>query len=58
MTLSEQFKGYKIEEAEIADTPKGKLYEIELEKGEETLEVHIDLNGKVISKTETEEEND
>ena len=48
--LDNQFSGYKIEESEISETVKGSLYEFEIEKGEENLEVAIDNNGKVVKK--------
>ena len=49
-TLETEFSGYEIEEAEISETKDGSVYEFELEKGEEELEVVIDNNGKVIKK--------
>lgn len=60
-TLDTEFSGYKIEEAELTDTPEGSVYEFEFEKGEEEMEVVIDTNGKVINKKmnmEDEEDND
>lgn len=60
-TLDTEFSGYKIEEAELSETQEGSVYEIELEKGEEELEVAIDTNGKVVNKkmkTEDEEDED
>ena len=49
-TLDAQFSGYQIEEAELSETQEGAVYEFELEKGEEELEVAIDMNGKVVTK--------
>ncbi len=49
-TLDTEFSEYKIEEAELTDTPEGSVYEFELEKGEEKMEVAIDTNGKVVNK--------
>ena len=48
--LNSDFKGYKIEEAEISETITGSVYEFELKKGEEELEVVLDFNGKLIKK--------
>jgi uncharacterized membrane protein YkoI len=57
-TLDKEFAGYKIKESEISETPGGKVYEFELKKSGEDLEVVIDLNGKVISKDDADDEND
>lgn len=60
-SLDTEFSGYKIEEAEISETSEGSVYEFELEKGEQTMEVAIDTNGKVIKKgmmEEGDEDND
>jgi hypothetical protein len=48
--MNSEFKGYKIEEAEISETITGSVYEFEIEKGEEELEVVFDFNGKLIKK--------
>jgi len=55
-TLEREFLGYKIEEAEISETSAGTVYEFELEKGEQMMEVAIDTNGKTLKK-EIREEN-
>ena len=47
MVLKSEFQKYRIEEAELSETPEGSLYEFQLEKGEENLEVSIDMNGAV-----------
>ncbi|WP_232623019.1 PepSY-like domain-containing protein [Pareuzebyella sediminis] len=47
-TLDTEFTGYKIEEAELSETVKGSVYEFELEKGKEKIEVNMDSNGKVV----------
>lgn len=57
-TLSSEFAGYEVEEAEMIETPKFKGYELELEKGDTTLEVVLDANGKVLKKKEEEEDDD
>ena len=56
--MNSDFKGYKIEEAEISETITGSVYEFELEKGEEELEVVLDFNGKLIKKELIEEDID
>ena len=60
-TLSKTFKGYDVERAEVTETPKYKAYEVEIEKGETTMEVVIDEHGKVLKKkveSEDDEEGD
>jgi len=60
-TLDTEFAGYKIEEAEISETAKGKVYEFALEKGKTEMEVAISPDGQVVKKevkTEEKEEND
>jgi hypothetical protein len=49
-TLDNQFGDYKVEEVELIETPEFSGYEIELEKGEETIELAIDNSGKVLKK--------
>jgi len=49
-TLDTQFSGYRIEEAEISETSENSVFEFELEKGEQVMEVAIDTHGKVIKK--------
>ena len=49
-TLDEEFSEYTIEESELSETAVGKIYEIELKKGEVELEVTIDMKGNVIQK--------
>ena len=55
--LDEDFTDYKIEEAELVETPKGTFYEFGIEAGKEEFEVIIDINGKRITKA-TSKEND
>ena len=55
-TLSSEFSGYKIEEAETVESPDFSGYEVEIEKGEESLEVVFDQAGKVIKKKIKEED--
>lgn len=49
-TLDKNFSGYKIKESEISESASGKLYEFEIKKGADKLEVGIDLNGVVVKK--------
>ncbi|MCG2460373.1 PepSY domain-containing protein [Flavobacteriaceae bacterium F89] len=48
--LDTEFFGYTIEESEISETREGSVYEFELEKGEQMMEVAIDNSGKVVKK--------
>ncbi|MCB9222587.1 MAG: PepSY-like domain-containing protein [Crocinitomicaceae bacterium] len=57
-TLDRDFSGYKIEKAEVAETPDGEVYEIEIEKGESDMEVVIDGSGKVIKKEMKEDKDE
>ncbi|MDD3624004.1 MAG: PepSY-like domain-containing protein [Proteiniphilum sp.] len=60
-TLDNEFAGYKIEEAEISETAKGKVYEFALEKGKTEMEVAISPDGQVVKKevkAEEKKEND
>lgn len=47
-TLIKDFQAYKIEEIEMVEKPSFKGYDIEIEKGEEHLELVFDMNGKLI----------
>ena len=58
MTLNNDFQGYKKGQIEIFESPEMKGFEIGLKKGEASLEVIIDNNGKVIKKTNEKEENE
>ncbi len=49
-TLDTEFAGYDIEEAELSETTKGKVYEFSLEKNDTDMEVAISPEGKVIKK--------
>lgn len=49
-TLTKEFLDYKIEEAEISETNTGSVYEFELEKGKEMIEVTIATNGNIVKK--------
>jgi hypothetical protein len=50
-TLDKEFKDYKKSEIVIFDSPAAKGFEIGLKKGETSIEVIIDRNGKVIKNT-------
>ena len=47
-TLSMDFAGYKVVEAEISETAAGKLYEFEIKKDKEKMEVAISPDGKLM----------
>ena len=57
-TIVKEFKDYKIKESEISETAEGKVYEFEIKKGEERLEVAIDKEGKVVKKEQLNDEDD
>lgn len=59
--LKNGFSDFEIEEVEISETNTGKIYEFDLEKGENEMEVAIDTTGKVGKqelKNEDNEDND
>ena len=49
-TIDKDYAGYKMNESEISETAKGKVYEFELVKGKSKVEVAFDINGKLIKK--------
>lgn len=55
-TIAKEFAGYKIEEAEKAESPsQGSFYEVELKNGKVKYEVQLSAEGKVIKKEEMKE---
>ncbi|PNW27512.1 PepSY-like domain-containing protein [Formosa algae] len=50
-SLLSNFPGFKIEEAEISESKNGTVYEFEIEKDKEEIEVVIDVNGNIVKKT-------
>lgn len=57
-TLDNEFKAYKVEESELSETAKGKVYEFALRQGKEEMEVAINADGTVIKKEQAEEEDE
>ncbi len=59
-TLNKDFSGYKKGDISILESPEMKGFELELKKGETSLEVIFDNNGKILKKTDVKEaaEND
>ena len=56
-TIAKDFAGYKIEEAEKAETAdKGTFYEVQLEKGDMNYEVQFSPDGRVLKKEEKKED--
>lgn len=56
--LNQNFTDYEIDEAEIAESPLGKSYEMEIEVGEEEFEIVIDAQGKLTKQVEHEDDKD
>jgi hypothetical protein len=55
-SIAKEFAGYKIEEAEKAETSdKGSFYEVELKNGKVKYEVQLSADGKVLKKEEMKE---
>ena len=55
-TLAKDFAGFKVNEAsKIESVKNGNCYEAEVEKGEETFDVLLTAEGKVLNKTKVEE---
>ena len=57
-TLDTDYKSYKIEEAEISETQEGSVYEFEIKKDKEMMEVAIDNGGKVVKKEQIDKKDD
>lgn len=57
-TLNKDFQGYRKGVIEIFENNEIKGFELGLKKGETSIEVIIDNNGKVIKKTDAKEENE
>lgn len=58
-SLNKEFPGYTIDEAEKADTfDKGTVYEVEVEKGEETWVVVVSADGTILKKELDNEDDD
>jgi uncharacterized membrane protein YkoI len=55
-SISKEFAGFKIEEAELAETAsQGTFYEVELEKRELSYEVQFNKDGKVLKREQEKE---
>ena len=57
-TLNRDFQGYKKGPIEIFENPEMKGFELGLKKGETSIEVIFDKNGKVVKKTDLKEEDE
>lgn len=49
-TIKTEFPKFKIAEAEISETSKGSVYEFQLRKGKEKIEVLINMKGSILQK--------
>ncbi|MBS1592988.1 MAG: PepSY-like domain-containing protein [Bacteroidetes bacterium] len=47
--IIQQYKDYKLKEAEVVETQEGKLYEAELSKGGKVTELRLSADGRVVS---------
>lgn len=56
--IIKDFPGYKIEGIEKFEKPTSSGYDVEIEKGEEMLELVFDNSGKLIEKKSIQEENE
>ena len=54
--ISTDFSGYKIEGIEKFEKPTSSGYDVEIEKGEEILELVFDNSGKLLAKKKIEED--
>ncbi len=51
------YADHKVKGIDVAESPKGTMYEVDMEKGEQSMEVVFDSNGKVLdSKVEEDDE--
>jgi len=58
-TLAKEFASYKIENAFLSETQEGQLYEFDLKKGKDEMEVVISPDGKDVKKDmKTDKENE
>jgi hypothetical protein len=49
-TLASEFKGYETKKSEMVETPKFTGYEVRVVKGDESIELVMDKEGKVLKK--------
>lgn len=56
--LTQNFKGYELEEIEVVETPAGTGYELEIEVDEEEFYLEFDPNGKLVNEKEIEDDED
>ncbi|QQR86934.1 MAG: PepSY-like domain-containing protein [Flavobacteriales bacterium] len=53
--IAANYADHKLEAAEVAESPQGIVYEVDLEKGEHSMEVVFAADGKVVKSLVTEE---
>ena len=56
--INETYPGFEINEIEIVESPEFNGYEIELEKGEEELEIHVTNQGEILEVEKSEKEDE
>lgn len=54
--IDADYAGHKMEDAEVLETPEGTFYEVDLEKGEHSMEVVFAPDGKMVRAREEDEE--
>jgi hypothetical protein len=57
-SLNKDYQGYKKSDISIFEDTKFKGFELTLKKGEASIEVQIDNNGKIVKKTDVKEEDE
>jgi len=56
--VNETYPGYKIDEIDMVESPEFNGYEIELENGEEELEILVTRNGEIVEVDMNQDENE
>lgn len=58
-SLAKEFKGFTVKEAASVEKPEKELcYEVEISKGERTMEVLFSRNGKVVEKKDADDDDE
>lgn len=57
-SLQKEYPDYKVRESEVSETSEGMVYEFEIKKGGSKMEVALDSDGRVVSKEESDVEDE